>query len=89
MKQASCHRTATIESLPPRRYHNLLVAMPLVIGLMNVIDPLQIGARDVALPFLNNLSFWFTVVGVILVNLPLGIGEFARPAGWPTRRCRE
>ncbi|MGU0057126.1 cbb3-type cytochrome c oxidase subunit I [Enterobacter hormaechei] len=40
------------------------VAMPLVIGLMNVVVPLQIGARDVAFPFLNNLSFWFTVVGV-------------------------
>ncbi|WP_411898846.1 cbb3-type cytochrome c oxidase subunit I, partial [Salmonella enterica] len=38
-------------------------------------------ARDVALPFLNNLSFWFTVVGVILVNLSLGVGEFAQ-TGW-------
>ncbi len=43
--------------------------------------PLQIGARDVAFPFLNNLSFWFTVVGVILVNVSLGVGEFAQ-TGW-------
>ncbi len=57
------------------------VAMPFVIGLMNLVVPLQIGARDVAFPFLNNLSFWFTVVGVILVNLSLGVGEFAQ-TGW-------
>ncbi|WP_204279571.1 cbb3-type cytochrome c oxidase subunit I, partial [Serratia marcescens] len=57
------------------------VAMPFVIGLMNLVVPLQIGARDVAFPFLNNLSFWFTVVGVILVNVSLGVGEFAQ-TGW-------
>ncbi|MGQ7159359.1 cbb3-type cytochrome c oxidase subunit I, partial [Escherichia coli] len=43
-----------------------------------LVVPLQIGARDVAFPFLNNLSFWFTVVGVILVNVSLGVGEFAQ-----------
>ena len=48
---------------------------------MNLVVPLQIGARDVAFPFLNNLSFWFTVVGVILVNVSLGVGEFAQ-TGW-------
>lgn len=48
---------------------------------MNPVVPLQIGARDVAFPFLNNLSFWFTVVGVILVNVSLGVGEFAQ-TGW-------
>ncbi|PPI86333.1 cytochrome o ubiquinol oxidase subunit I [Candidatus Pantoea edessiphila] len=57
------------------------VAMPLVVGLMNIIIPLQIGARDVAFPFLNSVSFWFTIIGVILVNLSLGIGEFAQ-TGW-------
>ncbi|MCA2016597.1 cytochrome o ubiquinol oxidase subunit I [Vibrio tritonius] len=57
------------------------VAMPLVIGLMNIIIPLQIGARDVAFPYLNNLSFWLFIVGVILTNLSLGLGEFAR-TGW-------
>ena len=39
------------------------VAMPLVTGLMNYVMPLQIGARDVAFPFLNNFSFWMTVGG--------------------------
>ena len=57
------------------------VAMPLVIGLMNIIVPLQIGARDVAYPFLNNLSFWLFVVGIILTNMSLAVGEFGR-TGW-------
>ncbi|XPE46506.1 cbb3-type cytochrome c oxidase subunit I [Shigella flexneri] len=47
------------------------VAMPFVIGLMNLVTSAD-RSRDVAFPFLNNLSFWFTVVGVILVNLSLG-----------------
>jgi len=43
--------------------------------------PLQIGARDVAFPFLNSLSFWLLVSGVVLINLSLGVGEFAK-TGW-------
>jgi cytochrome o ubiquinol oxidase subunit I len=57
------------------------VAMPLVTGLMNFVVPLQIGARDVAFPFLNNFSFWMTVGGAVLVMASLFIGEFAR-TGW-------
>ena len=57
------------------------MAMPFIIGLMNVVVPLQIGARDVAFPFMNSLSFWLFVVGVVLVNLSLGVGEFAQ-TGW-------
>ena len=57
------------------------VAMPLVTGLMNYVVPLQIGARDVAFPFLNNFSFWMTVAGALLVMASLFIGEFAR-TGW-------
>ncbi|VFP80663.1 cytochrome o ubiquinol oxidase subunit I [Candidatus Erwinia haradaeae] len=57
------------------------VAMPFVVGLINIIVPLQIGARDVAFPFLNNLSFWLTAAGVVLINLSLGLGEFAQ-TGW-------
>jgi cytochrome o ubiquinol oxidase subunit 1 len=57
------------------------VAMPLVVGLMNYVVPLQIGARDVAFPFLNNFSFWMTVSGAVLVMISLFIGEFAR-TGW-------
>ena len=57
------------------------VAMPLVTGLMNYVVPLQIGARDVAFPFLNNFSFWMTVAGAVLVMMSLFVGEFAR-TGW-------
>ena len=57
------------------------VAMPLVTGLMNFVVPLQIGARDVSFPFLNNFSFWMTVSGGALVMASLFIGEFAR-TGW-------
>ncbi len=57
------------------------VAMPLIVGLMNVIVPLQIGARDVAFPFLNNLSFWLFISGVVLINASLALGEFAQ-CGW-------
>jgi len=57
------------------------VAMPLVTGLMNFVVPLQIGARDVAFPFLNNFSFWMTTFGAGLVMISLFVGEFAR-TGW-------
>jgi cytochrome o ubiquinol oxidase subunit I len=57
------------------------VAIPLVVGLVNFAMPLQIGARDVAFPFLNNLSFWLTVAGAILVMISLFVGEFST-AGW-------
>ena len=57
------------------------VAMPFVTGLMNFIMPLQIGARDVAFPFLNNFSFWMTVGGAVLTMLSLFIGEYAQ-TGW-------
>ncbi|MBN4678597.1 cbb3-type cytochrome c oxidase subunit I, partial [Pandoraea nosoerga] len=57
------------------------MAMPLMTGLINLIVPLQIGARDVAFPFLNTLSFWLAAAGVVLINVSLGVGEFAR-TGW-------
>ncbi|WP_034158915.1 cytochrome o ubiquinol oxidase subunit I [Sphingomonas sp. ERG5] len=57
------------------------VAMPLVTGLMNYIVPLQIGARDVSFPFLNNFSFWMTTAGAVVVMMSLFVGEFAR-TGW-------
>jgi cytochrome o ubiquinol oxidase subunit 1 len=57
------------------------VAMPLVTGLMNFVVPLQIGARDVSFPFLNNFSFWMTVGGAVIVMMSLFIGDFAR-TGW-------
>ena len=77
--------------LPPHHYdqvftaHGVImiffVAMPLVTGLMNFVVPLQIGARDVAFPFLNNFSFWMTTFGAGLVMMSLFVGEFAR-TGW-------
>ncbi len=57
------------------------VAMPLITGFMNYIIPLQIGARDVSFPFLNNFSFWMTVGGAVLVMMSLFVGEFAQ-TGW-------
>jgi len=76
---------------PPEHYDQIFtahgvimiffVAMPLMTGLINLVVPLQIGARDVAFPFLNTLSFWLFVAGAVLVNLSLGVGEFAR-TGW-------
>ncbi len=57
------------------------VAMPFVIGLMNLVVPLQLGVRDVAFPTLNSVGFWLTATGALLVNISLVIGEFAR-TGW-------
>jgi cytochrome o ubiquinol oxidase subunit I len=57
------------------------VAMPFVIGLMNFAVPLQLGVRDVAFPTLNNVSFWLSAAGVLLVNVSLVVGEFAK-TGW-------
>ncbi|MEP9359680.1 cytochrome o ubiquinol oxidase subunit I [Sphingomonas sp. KR3-1] len=57
------------------------VAMPFVTGLMNYVVPLQIGARDVSFPFLNNFSFWMTTGGAVLVMASLFVGEFAQ-TGW-------
>lgn len=57
------------------------VAMPLVTGFMNYVVPLQIGARDVAFPFLNNFSFWMTTFGAVLTMVSLFVGEFAK-TGW-------
>ncbi len=77
--------------LPPEHYDQIFsahgtimiffVAMPLVVGLMNFVVPLQLGVRDVAFPTLNSVSFWLTATGVLLVNLSLVVGEFAR-TGW-------
>ena len=57
------------------------VAMPFMFGFLNLIVPLQIGARDVAYPFLNNMSLWLTAAGAMLINLSLVVGSFAA-TGW-------
>jgi cytochrome o ubiquinol oxidase subunit 1 len=59
----------------------IFVAMPFLIGLMNIIIPQQIGARDVAFPLLNSISFWLTVAGAGLLMISLGIGQFTN-TGW-------
>jgi cytochrome o ubiquinol oxidase subunit 1 len=77
--------------LPPHHYDQIFtahgvimiffVATPFIIGLMNVIVPLQIGARDVAFPFLNSLGFWLSAMGAMLVMLSMFVGDFAA-TGW-------
>jgi cytochrome o ubiquinol oxidase subunit 1 len=77
--------------LPPDHYDQIFsahgtimiffVAMTFMVGLMNFAVPLQLGARDVAFPTLNSVSFWLTASGVLLVNVSLVVGEFAR-TGW-------
>lgn len=57
------------------------VAMGLMFGIINLVIPLQIGARDVAFPFLNSVSFWLFFAGMIIINLPMVLGEFSA-AGW-------
>lgn len=57
------------------------VAMGVMFGMLNLIVPLQIGARDVAFPFLNSVSFWLFVAGAMLMNVSLAYGEFAA-TGW-------
>lgn len=58
------------------------VAMGLMFGLINLIVPLQIGARDVAFPVLNSASFWLFVAGALLINLALAIGGEFAATGW-------
>lgn len=58
-----------------------LAAMPLLFALMNAIIPLQIGARDVAFPFLNALGFWTFFFGGLLLNISWFAGNVP-DAGW-------
>ena len=77
--------------LPPEHFNQIFsahgtimiffVGMPFVIGLMNLVVPLQLGVRDVAFPTLNSVGFWLTATGALLVNISLVVGEFAR-TGW-------
>lgn len=57
------------------------VGMPFLTGLINFVVPLQIGARDVAFPRLNAISFWLTAVGAALVMASLVVGQFST-GGW-------
>src|SRR5579872_5526915 len=77
--------------LPPDHFDQILtshatimvffVAMPFLVGLFNIVVPQQIGARDVAFPFMNSVSLWLTASGAALVMISLVIGGFST-AGW-------
>jgi cytochrome o ubiquinol oxidase subunit 1 len=91
MRSQQALAMGTAGYLPPDHYNQIFsahgtmmiffVAMPFVIGLMNFVVPLQLGARDVAFPVLNSVGFWLTATGALLVNISLIVGEFAR-TGW-------
>ena len=77
--------------LPPEHFEQIFsshgtimiffMAMPFMTGLLNYIVPLQIGARDVAFPVMNAISFWLTAAGAGLMLISLVIGKFST-AGW-------
>jgi cytochrome o ubiquinol oxidase subunit 1 len=77
--------------LPPEHFDQIFsshgtimiffMAMPFLTGLINIIVPQQIGARDVAFPYLNSISLWLTTSGAGLVMVSLVIGKFST-AGW-------
>lgn len=58
------------------------VAMALIFGFINYIVPLQIGARDLASPFLNTLGFWLYIAGVVMINMFFFVGGEYAAAGW-------
>jgi cytochrome aa3-600 menaquinol oxidase subunit 1 len=59
----------------------LFMAMPFIFAMFNIAVPLQIGARDVAFPYLNAISFWLFFFGALLFNLSFVIGG-SPDAGW-------
>jgi cytochrome o ubiquinol oxidase subunit I len=77
--------------LPPEHFDQIFsahgtimiffMAMPFVIGLMNFVVPLQLGVRDMAFPTLNSVALWLTASGILLTNISLVVGEFAK-TGW-------
>src|SRR5579862_9278448 len=77
--------------LPPEHYDQIFsahgtimiffVAMPFVVGLMNFVVPLQLGVRDMAFPTMNSLALGLTASGILLTNISLAVGEFAK-TGW-------
>jgi len=77
--------------LPPEHFDQIFsahgtimiffMAMPFVIGLVNFVVPLQLGVRDMAFPTLNSIALWLTASGILLTNISLAVGEFAK-TGW-------
>ena len=58
-----------------------LVIMPMLAAFANYLMPLQIGARDVAFPRLNALSFWCYLFGALFLNSSWLLGGGA-DGGW-------
>lgn len=58
------------------------VAMGLMFGLINLVLPQMLGARDVAFPFLNSTSLWLFIAGAGLMNLSLLVGGEFAATGW-------
>ena len=77
--------------LPPEHFDQIFsahgtimiffMAMPFVIGMMNFVVPLQLGVRDMAFPTMNSVGFGLTASGILLTNISLAVGEFAK-TGW-------
>ncbi|GAN53523.1 ubiquinol oxidase polypeptide I [Tanticharoenia sakaeratensis NBRC 103193] len=77
--------------LPPEHFAQLFtthgtimiffMAMPFLIGLFNLIMPLQIGARDVSFPVMNSVSLGMTIGGSVLMMISLVLGKFST-GGW-------
>src|SRR5471030_1983771 len=77
--------------LPPEHFDQIFsahgtimiffMAMPFVIGLMNFVVPLQLGVRDMAFPTMNSVALGLTAAGILLTNVSLAVGEFAK-TGW-------
>src|SRR6266511_220533 len=57
------------------------IAMPFVVRMPNFVVPLQLGVRDMAFPTLNSVALWLTASGILLTNVSLAVGEFAK-TGW-------
>ena len=85
MRAAAGDRDQSDGYLPPEHFDQIFsshgtimiffMAMPFLTGLINIVVPQQIGARDVAFPFLNSVSLWLTASGAALVMVSLVIGQ--------------
>ncbi|MCA8867568.1 MAG: cbb3-type cytochrome c oxidase subunit I [Rhodobacteraceae bacterium] len=53
------------------------VAMPLIAGIVNYILPLQLGARDMSFPVMNQISLGLTTTGAALVMVSLVLAQFS------------
>jgi cytochrome o ubiquinol oxidase subunit 1 len=88
---ASSHLQAIHGYLPPFHFDQIysshgtimiiFAATVMMTGFQNIIVPIQIGARDMAFPYLNAVALWLTAAGAGLVMISLFVGDFSH-AGW-------